>query len=259
MEEIYRIQAYLRENARNQYESVSLPPFTLFFHPSSPVKYFNYAIPDAPTTGDHSAVLSELRRKFRERHRTPRFEFFEAFSPALPDALLTHGFIEEARQWSMICTEESLCQPLDIPGVEIITLNAESPARDVRDYILSQRQGFNPADTSEPNQNDLVQARLDFLVSGWQGFLVRIEGQPAAAAAFSRPMDGVTELAGIATREAFRRQGIASLLTWHASRFAFDLGVETVVLTAGSEASGRVYSRVGYRPFSTMLAYVEGE
>lgn len=158
----------------------------------------------------------------------------------------------------MICTCSSLHPAPDVAGLTITALNPESPAEDVHDYLLSQRQGFNPEDSSEPTQYDLVQARLDFMVSGWQAFLARFNGQPAAAATFSRPIDGVTEIAGIATREPFRRMGIASLLTYIATRAAFDMGVKTAVLTAASEAAGRVYARLGFRPFSTMLAYVDG-
>lgn len=259
IEEINCIQSYLRENARLQYESVALPPFTLFFHPTSSVKYFNYAIPEEPTQGDLKETLEMLRNIFRTRERLPRFEFFEAFAPHLPDQLLKNGFTEEARQWSMICTRDALRPAALSPGLELVALKPESPADDVRDYIIAQRQGFNPQDLTVPSHFDIVQSRLDFLVSGWQAFLGRVDGEPAGVATFSRPIGGVTEIAGIATREAFRRRGIASMLTWHATHTAFAQGVETACLTAGSEAAGRVYERLGFRSFSTMLAYVDGE
>lgn len=257
--EINRIQSYLRESARKQYESVSLPPFTLFFHPSSALKYFNYAIPDRPVQGDVSAELAQLVDAFAERRRTPRFEFFEAFAPLLPDALLRHGFVEEARQWSMLCTPETLREPPRPPLLVVLELQAGSPTEDVRDFIIAQREGFDPQAPAHPTDNDIVQARLDFLVSGWQAVLGRVDGQPAAAASFNRAIDGVTEVAGIATRVPFRGLGIATYLTWLATRMAFDQGIATACLTAADEAAGRVYERVGFRPFSTMLAYIHEE
>lgn len=256
--EIARIQGYLRENARNQYESVPLPPFTLFFHPSSPFKYFNYAIPDEPAGGELADTLRQLRAVFDKRQRTARFEFFEAFAPRLPEALLKNGFTEEARQWSMVCTPASLLTEPLLPGMQMIALDEESPEEDVRDYILAQRQGFDPANDGRITDFDVVAARVDFQVSGWRSFLARVDGQPAGAAMFSRPIDGVTEVAGIATRLPFRRRGIATRLTWMATRIAFDLGVTTACLTAADEAAGRVYQRLGYHPFSTMLAYIDG-
>ena len=257
--EIARLQGYLRENARNNYESEPLPPFTLFFHPSSPVKYFNYAIPDGPTGEIPNQTLAQLRLAFRKRGRVARFEFFEAFAPLLPDVLLKHGFTEEARQWSMVCMPQHLSPEPEMQGLEVVTLRPESPAEDVCDYIIAQRQGFDPENTDTPSDFDVVQARLDFLVSGWQAFLARIDGQPAGAASFSRPIAGVAEIAGIATRAAFRRRGIASRLAWLATRMAFDQGVTTACLTANDEAAGRVYERLGYHPFSVMLAYIDGE
>ena len=46
-----RLQNYLRYSARRQYEAVAVPPFTLFFHPTDALPYFNYAIPDLATGG----------------------------------------------------------------------------------------------------------------------------------------------------------------------------------------------------------------
>jgi hypothetical protein len=37
---IGRLQAALRGVARLRYEALSIPPFTLFFHPSDPLPYF---------------------------------------------------------------------------------------------------------------------------------------------------------------------------------------------------------------------------
>ncbi len=42
---IMRLQAYLRHRARQPYDTVAVPPFTLFLHPSDPFPHFNYAIP----------------------------------------------------------------------------------------------------------------------------------------------------------------------------------------------------------------------
>lgn len=264
--EVDRIQSYLRESARGQYEALAIPPFTLFFHPSDTFKYFNYAIPDVPITGNFSrsltaplfAPLRQLRAAFRARGRTPRFEFFEAFAPELPAALRENRFIEEARQWSMLCAPETLREAPAVPGLEVTPLTAGSPDADIRDFLIAQRQGFDPEDTSTPGAEDIARTRHNIEIGG-RRFLARLEGQPAGVSAFSRPIDGVTELAGIATRVPFRRQGIAAYLTWYATRAAFDLGVQTACLTAEDARAGRVYERAGYHPFSVMLAYIDGE
>ncbi len=253
--EIQRIQNYLRESARGHYESLALPPFTLFFHPIGPLKYFNYAIPDDACRGVGSEVFAALRSVFQQRKRTARFEFFEVFAPELPAALRANGFIEEARQWAMVCTPQSLRPIPAIPGLEIITLNAESDEQEVRDYLLTQQEGFSPEEISTPTAEEIRRTLASF--QRWQGYLGRVDGEPVGIAGFARPIQGITEIAGIATRIPFRRRGIAAVLTSYAVRAAFEQGVQTACLTAADERAGRVYERVGFTPFSIMLAYID--
>jgi GNAT superfamily N-acetyltransferase len=262
IEEIHRIQSYLRENVRRNSVVVALPPFTLFFHPNDPLMYFNYAIPDAPVPGapvEQQAalrpILDYVRAEFHRRERVARFEFFETFAPDLPAVLRANGFIEEGCQWGMVCTPATVRPVPDVPRLEITTLQPNSPETDLRDFLIAQRQGFNPVDVAEPSRADIQQIRDDLGLRGWNAFLGRLDGEPAGVSVFGRPLDGVSEVAGIATRLPFRRRGIAAQLTWQAIHAAFDLGVLTACLTAEDEHAGRVYERVGFSPFSIMLAY----
>ena len=258
IEDINRIQSYLRESARKSYEMEHIPPFSLFFHPTDPFQFYNYAIPDEPTCGDLGPVLARLRESFQRHKRRARFEFFEAFAPHLPQALRENGFVEEARQWSMVCTPETLVSAMDeVPGLTITMLNASSSNQDILDFIFTQRQGFDPSLTTQPNDSDIDRWRQGYQMDGWQSFLGRIEGQPAGVSAFGTPINGVSEVAGIATLVPFRRRGIASRLTWEAVHLAFERGVKTACLTAADENAGRVYERVGFSPFSVMLAYLD--
>ena len=257
LESIHQIQSYLRESARSQYQSVALPPFTLFFHPHDSLKYFNYAIPDQPCGGDLSAELAHLKREYQQRGRVPRFEFFEAFAPDLPAALRANGFVEEARQWSMLCLPDQVRSVPEVPGLEVVALNEQATDKDIRDFIIAQREGFDPGSIVTPSEEDLRESREGFQRHGFRGFLARVDGQPAGVSAYGRPIHGVTEVAGIATREAFRRRGIAALLTEQAVRAAFAEGAQTVCLTAADADAGRVYEKVGFQPFSIMLAYID--
>lgn len=252
---ISAIQSYLRENARRQYESVYFSPFTLFFHPMDAFTNFNYAVPDFPAGGDLSSVLSRLKAEFRKRKRIPRFEFLEGFAPDLPAALQAAGFHEAERQWGMICTPETIKPAASVSGLSITALHPESPAADIRDFIFTQRQGFSPGYPEIPGEAEIRQARLDFLVGGWQAFTARMGDEPASAGSTGRIIDGVTEAAGISTRPIFRRQGIASYLTWHITRRAFEQGARIAYLTAADAAAGRIYERIGYQPFTIMLTY----
>lgn len=260
--EISRIQDYLRENLRRSFEVVPLAPFTLFFHPQDPLKYFNYAIPDGPDLPGSPAlaeIFTRLRAAFRQRGRVARFEFFEAFAPGLPAALRANGFFEEDRQWSMLCTPSAFRPAPAVEGLEITAVHPDSPGADIRDFLIAQRQGFNPQDTSVPSEEEIARERANYRAHGWRAFLGRVGGAPAGVSAFGQPIGGVSEIAGIATPVPFRRRGIASCLTAQAVQAAFAQGVDTACLTAANQAAGRVYERIGFAQFSTMLAYIDEE
>ncbi len=82
---------------------------------------------------------------------------------------------------------------------------------------------------------------------GWSLVLVRVDGEPAAAAK-ATTFDGLTYLSSIGTREEFRGRGLAGLATRHAvaaggaatSRSAY-LGV-----FSGNAAALRLYERLGF-------------
>ena len=253
--EVERIQAYLRASARSQYHTVAIPPFTLFFHPSDDAVYFNYAIPDESPGCDLRAPLAGLRAAFAARGRRPRFEFIAEAAPGLDAILQANGFVEDARLHLMVCTPTTLRPAPDVPGLHITALEPGSPVENLRDYAMAVRQGFDPQSHEPPTALDVERTRQD--THNMRPFLGRLGGEPAGAASYMRPIGGVTEIAGIATREPFRRRGVAAALTGHAAGRAFGEGVALACLTAGNARAGRVYERIGFRPYATMLFYVE--
>lgn len=256
-DDIWRIQSYLRELARLQYDSVKLPPFTLFFNPGNPLKYFNYAIPDEPCHGNLSDLFKDLRSLFNQRQRTARFEFFEAFAPDLPRLLTENDFVEEERQWSMLCTPGTFHQAPEVSGLEVVELGSFSSKLQVKEFLTVQMQGFDPQNTELPTEAEIDQFWTNLQHHKWHGYLAYFAGEPAAVALYNAPLNGICEVAGIATRETFRRRGIASRLTAHVVHDLLNLGVTTVCLTAEDESAGRVYQRIGFQPFSIMLAYID--
>jgi GNAT superfamily N-acetyltransferase len=65
------------------------------------------------------------------------------------------------------------------------------------------------------------------------------------------PVDGVTEVMGVATLPSARRRGLGAAVTRALAEDARGLGVGTVFLTASSAAVARVYERVGFRRVAT--------
>lgn len=253
MATIERLQAYLRHSAQQQYESVAVPPFTLFFHRHDPFPHFSYAIPDEPVAGNHGQALATLEASFRARGRQPRLEFLEQFAPALPALLRGAGFSEEARQPLMLCTPETVRVAPPVAGLTIVPLDPASPAAQIRGFLDAQRQGFSAGDVL-PVTPDETESFRETLRHG-VAFLGRLDGEPAGAAMFAAPWEGMVEMLGIATPERFRRRGIATALTARAVSSAFERGAQVAMLSAQDERAGRVYERIGFHPHSTMLAY----
>jgi GNAT superfamily N-acetyltransferase len=250
---IARLQEYLRQNARKQYERVAIPPFSLFFHRTDPFCYFNYAIPDEPVSATNLTTFSMLREEFVRRGRQPRFEFIEEFAPHLGGLLCAHQFVEEARQMGMVCTPSDVHSVSPAPGLDILHLVRTSPVSEAKTFVTIQQQGFNDQ-VGTVASDQQAQQFLDDLHEG-RGFLARWDGQPVGVGMYTTPMDGLTELVGVATFPAFRRRGIGTAIIGEALRAAFAQGVEVVYLTAENEQAGQLYAHAGFRAYITMLAY----
>jgi predicted GNAT family acetyltransferase len=169
--------------------------------------------------------------------------------------LQANGFVEEARLHLMICTPESVVSATGVSDLAITDLQPEPTVEDLHDYSLTVAQGFNPERTDPPTEQEIEQARQNLRTV--RSFLGRIGHEPAGAASYTQPLDGVTEIVGIATREPFRRRGRAGALTAHAVLAAFAEGATLACLTAGDSRAGRVYERVGFQPYATMLFYLD--
>lgn len=254
----------MRRAAALTHQTVALPPFVLYFDAHDPLRFFNYARPVAPI-GLASArpraaaprwaeVFAALRAAFEARHRLPRFEFVAEFAPGLPAVLQAGGFVEESRNPLLVCTAETLQPAAAVPGLEITTLTADSPIADLCAAGTVQARSFG-AETEAAMTAAEGERKRTRLAAGAGAFLARLDGAPVAAADFTVPLNGFTELVGVATLPAYRRRGIASALTAWAVREALARGVRVTFLGAEDERASRVYERVGFRPFATASAY----
>ncbi len=248
-----RLQAHMRAVARQQYDAVLVPPFTLYFHPSDALPYLNYAIPDAADAAGRplAAPLARLKAEFGIRRRRPRFEFVEAAFPGLGVALEAEGFVREARPQLMICRAEDVRDVPGPPGLAIETLDANAPLDAFREMLLLQRRAFGLPNADAVSEQDARWLR-DGLGAGLV-FVGRVGRMPVSASMFLDPQDGLTELVGICTLPSHRRRGLAGALTHAALRSAFARGVFVAFLSAADARAGRVYEAAGFAPFGNVL------
>jgi len=258
-----RIQEQMRAVAHRQYEAVSVLPFTLFFHATDPLPFFNYAIPnagaDSPAApfGDLAAPLARLRAEFGTRRRVPRFEFVEACAPSLSAALEAHGFILENRAQLMVCPHRSergseRAAPA-VAGLDVETLDERTPLEEFASFLDMQRLAFGlPA--PKPATREDARSLCDSLGNGF-ALVGRIGGRPVGTAMIQPGGDGLAELVGVATLEEFRRRGIGGALSFEAVRRAFASGLSLVFLSAADARAGRVYEAAGFSAAGHSLFY----
>jgi ribosomal protein S18 acetylase RimI-like enzyme len=254
-----RIQAYLRATARGFYDAVPSPPFTAFLSPRDPLRFFNYAIPDAPVGRDLThPELAKLRAVFRERERLPRFEYVEDFAPDLEESLVAAGFELELRAPLMTCPSKALVEPPLVDGLELVPMTAESGLEAGRAFLTVRARAFGSGDEPSPPDDD-VDYWLGHRDLAGQSVMGTLDGEPVAVASATPPLDGLSEIAGVAVLHEARRSGIGSAVTAAAARMAFAAGADVAFLAPGSDAAQSIYARAGFTPQQTMLHYADPE
>jgi len=251
---VTQAQAYLRCSAQRRFQKIPVPPFTFFLCPGVVASEDDHAVPDEPLGGDVRGPLAELRDVCDTHSRRPRVRFLAEFAPSLALALRVAGMVEERSVELLGCTPGTLIQPPEVPGLTMVTLDAGSALSDIREGLDTNERGFDPG--AQPVTDAQAREFREGLVDS-RAFVARVDGEPAAAGMFHPPHDGVTELAGIATIEEFRRRGVASSLTAFAVDVAFKRGAELVFLTTEDAVARRVYERVGFRPYAALISYAE--
>ena len=74
------------------------------------------------------------------------------------------------------------------------------------------------------------------------------------AVGWHQPLDGASEIVGVATLPTFRRRGLGAAVTGALVADALEQGVGTVFLSADDDDVARVYTRVGFRRVGTACA-----
>lgn len=231
-------------------------PFRALLDPTTDMIWLNYAVPvgaidDAQAT---AAALADLRRAFAQHQRRPRFEFNALPWPTLPRLLESAGFQLQERHPLMVCTPHNF-RHFAAPGVVVRWLDSDAPAATLAATMALQSESFGgPADLPPADE---VERLRDQLRAGTLCYaLATLDGVPAGAGS-TAPIDGVAEVAGVATSPALRRRGVAASLTSFLAKQLFAAGGTLAWLSAGDAFAQAVYERVGFAVVDTRLNYIE--
>jgi ribosomal protein S18 acetylase RimI-like enzyme len=211
---------------------------------------------------DHRFTAEEVETaaaRKRELNQIVSFEWVHETTPSLLAAVNAAGYaVIEA---PLLVLDPGVWRKPEPPrGVRLRVLDAED-----RDGLAAARAvqnvGFGAAGTAPGPEGAAERdaaidtSKLDFVVERTRRGLTLTavaEGEfGIAAAGAHQPVDSVSEIVGVATLPAVRRQGLGAAVTGALVEDALTRGAETVFLSAGSEAIARVYSRLGFKRVGT--------
>jgi ribosomal protein S18 acetylase RimI-like enzyme len=247
MSDALRIQRFLRTVAARGRTVVDVPPFTVYVDEADPLRYLSYAIP-ADGARPEPAQVDALRAAMRARDRLPRLEWIEEAAPDVARVLAACGMAEELRAPLMRCgPDELLDARANVDGLVLVPLDDETlrPSSDM------QRIAFG----DEPVPAD--REPFDPRTKGGGGVVGTVGGEPVAIACWSGVADGLAEIWGVATAQAWRGRGLAGVLTRAATEGAFASGAAAAVLSPGSDEAQRVYARAGFVRAATSIYYAD--
>lgn len=243
-----QIQTYIRLAASRGRDTEKVGPFLATFSRHTELIFLNYAVPDdnaEPSTDDVAALIAAYER----RNRKPRLEYLPSLAPSVEPALVEAGFAIEGLLPLMIYAPNSQGNTLTPEGIEIVTASSDA---DFLATLIVQFEAYG--ETSAPSPEDIARLRSSVAAGGIAVFARDSEsGEPAGAGVCAPPFVGVTELAAIGVRHAFRRRGIAGAVTTHLACEASAAGITTIFLTPAHDEGERIYNRVGFQSVSKML------
>ncbi len=241
-----RLNGYLRLTAPQGRETLRCGPLLATFDPGSENPFLSYAIPDdgsEPTAAELNGFIAAARA----RGRRPRLEYAPAAAPRLQGLLEAAGFAVEMQPPIMTCARADL---ILTPPPEGLTLSAVTASADLRAATAVQNEAYAEHGLGDENPDRLVEA----VARGTGVVLARdATGEPVGSGCFTPPAGGVSEVAGIGVRPAWRRRSVATALTSRLTALAFERGVELAFLTPGGDTARRAYERAGFRANGTML------
>jgi ribosomal protein S18 acetylase RimI-like enzyme len=212
----------------------------------------DFAMPDHPLRGDFNEALRRVEEVCAAHEAKARFRFLHSFAPEVAPALRAFGY-EESESWPiLLCTPETFREAEPVVGLEMVTVSHDSAIEDVKENWNTNALGFDMnAALATDEEAEAFRQRLE----GCLGFTARLNGQAVSAGMYNPIRHGVTKIVGVTTLAPFRRRGVATYLTAFATQAAFAHGAQGVFLIPADAQAYRVYERIGYGLYSSLVTY----
>jgi ribosomal protein S18 acetylase RimI-like enzyme len=202
------------------------------------------------------ADLDALELFYDERECPIQIELCPLASVDLVEALQTRGYVLKGFENELACALPRTPGPTNGLRVEVLSHSAEDDA-----FLQVTAEGFACPESSSPGAlapdvvSSLREVMKQFMHPGIVRYLVRIEGEPAGAAA-SLVTDGVIGIFGTATRPQYRRRGVQSAIVAHAMATAAGSADLAIATTEPGSVSQRTFERLGFQVLYTRAILV---
>ena len=239
------------------HDVVEAPPFVLFFNPTDDLRFYNYGVPVEAVSRLQDGELASLRAVFAAHNRLLRFEFIEEAAPDLASAFAAAGLAEEGRNPLLVCTPDSLRPAAEVPGLAIRRLTPESPRG--RPGRVHQRARAELRRRRSGRTHRCTGGRSAPAFRAGEPLLPRPAGRLSRSLRARTPRRLTASPSWWGSRR-WRITGAAASPVRSPRRMAqaaFRAGVRVAFLSAADERAGRVYERVGFQPYATVLAYCD--
>ena len=250
-----RVDTYLHTVPLSSARPEEVGPFTLFRSKSA---WPYYARPRPGSTAEFTSDgLDRLRARCRELGLPLSLEWVIETAPSLAAVAAAAGLtlIEHpllvVRPSTFVPAPANPAAPVRIAEPDPLALAA---ARAVAD-VAFQHPGTEVSDAGPLDRDtqiplipvDRVASQVERARSGLTVSAVALgpDGRPVASGQH-QPVDSTSEIVGVATLPAFRRQGLAAAVTSALVEHAFAGGVDLVLLSAQDDDVARVYERLGF-------------
>lgn len=253
-----RIDRYLDAAPRTGARAETIGPFTLFLNEDRGWRY--YARPTPGAGGVDVGALRAVRERQRALGQPEAFEWIDELVPEVSSAAEADS-MRVVHHPLMVLATDGLETPAPPDGADVAIVDADEDlaalsavaevgfatrGTDVGDAGAAEAAAA--ARTQNPGtiafQRERILAGLTVVAAA------RVSGV-AAAVGSHQPLDGSSEVVGVATLPSFRRRGLGSAVTATLVADALERGVETVFLSADDDDVARVYEHVGFRRVGT--------
>ncbi|MFI5711876.1 GNAT family N-acetyltransferase [Kribbella sp. NPDC051620] len=248
-----RVDDYLHAVPLSGAEALDVGPFTLF-RSTTIWPYYARPVPGSGATVT-AADLEELRTRCEELKLPLSLEWVVETCPSLGPAAAEAGL--EVHEYPLLVLERADFTPVTTTlDCRILPASPDvlRQARAVADTAFGTpgtaigEGGIEARDASAADSSDEKVAVLVERAKAGYSITAGVSGdQGIVASGVHQPVGDTSEIVGVATLPAMRRQGLGAAVTSCLVEHAFANGVELVLLSAEDDAVAAVYERVGFR------------